>query len=151
MVTVITLQLHWTTWLTCSCREHPISVQFSSVYLATINYEIQYIKKKKPITWQGSPEETIRLTGPGPPRYIEEYKNRKSLHGLMDYIDYTIKLPLNIRLCLPHFTLATRTIRLDCLIKLSLNITRCSPYFMLVTRTKRGRQNQIKNMTKDSF
>jgi len=48
-------------------------------------------------------------------------------------IDNIIKLPLNITLCFPYFTPATRTIRLDCLTKLSLSITLCFAYCMLVT------------------
>ena len=44
----------------------------------------------------------MRLIGPGPPHNLHKrIQNRKSLHGLMDYIDCIIKLPLNITQCFP--------------------------------------------------
>ena len=55
---------------------------------------------KKVDTLQGSPEETMGLIGPGSPRYKKKLHERKSLHGVMDYICYITKLPLDIR-CFP--------------------------------------------------
>ena len=98
-------------------------IQFSSVYLATIHYEVQH--KKKLSRGKGT-RKNHGAYRTWTPSLHKRMQNRKSLHGLMDYI--------------------------DCLIKLPLNITRCFPYFTLVTRTRRRRhQNQINNMTKDSF
>ena len=39
----------------------------------------------------------------------------------------------------------------DLFIKLLLNTTRCFPYFTLVTRTRKGRHQNLINMTKDRF
>ena len=51
-----------------------VSVQFSLFSHKTL----RNITQKEIITWQGSPEETVRLLGPGPPRYIEEYKTERA-------------------------------------------------------------------------
>ena len=50
------------------------SVQFSLFSHNTL----RNTASKELITWEGGPEETMRLMGPGPPHYIKEYKTERA-------------------------------------------------------------------------
>ena len=111
--------------------QHRTTGQFSSVQLFSHNTlrKKNNIKRNYHVTRE--PRRNRGAYRTWVPSLHKRIQIRKSLHGLMNYIDCLIKLPLNITRRFPYITLVTRTRKLECLIKLPSNLTRCFPYFSL--------------------